>query len=437
MNKRDFIKSTICPEIDCDLKKASTSSTSCVPANVSFPNKVESWDFEHNDEHLLIQNLEDDFFEANDNQLVEPYPSLALYNNFKINDEAELRSFFLTILVEVFMFRIFKNGKCAFNLYSRNTTTSPDIMFEKTDKFYVFFEMKYFTVLKYSNEFSGDLVDYYNTHAVKRSSGNSGKYCKCVDQLYTYMLLDRIKYGVLSSVNTSWFFKCENDRLYITRAIYRHELLQYLFKLFLLSTNDKNSFLLSNSKHLNFKLKLKNDNNNEGVPMAGEIILFDLQYFTSIGSGSTCKVFKATKTFSHGYEHDFAVKVVDLKNKKNNDYFSKEISILKYLQRNKFSFLPKFYGSKKVGWSGFLVFDYVDGKNVDFTKCSDSIVKNCLTILESLHDLNIVHNDLDGNFFIDRDSQKCFLLDYGRAEKVTEKSQKKNKEKKNFEKNYM
>ena len=121
------------------------------------------------------------------------------------------------------------HNKIRAHLYSRKIKTHPDIIFECDNTPIMFIEIK----TKYSLDPANNIVNFYKDNFKQRTNGNSGKICKCVDQLYSYMILDSINYGLLTSIDSSWFFEVkENQDLVVSNEIKNTQLHQFLLSIF-------------------------------------------------------------------------------------------------------------------------------------------------------------------------------------------------------------
>lgn len=60
----------------------------------------------------------------------------------------------------------------------------------------------------------------------------------CMIELYTYCVRNKNMYGILTSVNKSWLFKCYKNELYVSKLFEKKDLLQQVYNIMNLSIDD-------------------------------------------------------------------------------------------------------------------------------------------------------------------------------------------------------
>ena len=147
-----------------------------------------------------------------------------------------------------------------------------------------------------------------------------------------------------------------------------------------------------------------------------EIIkLGDLILKKKVGEGGQAKVYKGT----------FKDKQIAIKVLQNVDYkcFAHELVIIAYLEHPN---IPKFYGIVIEQNVLSLVFEFIDGKNLDEFKPSDFTIEQKLKIIyelasciEYIHKNKFIHRDLKPeNLMLGTDGH-IYLIDFGIAKVIT------------------
>ena len=146
-----------------------------------------------------------------------------------------------------------------------------------------------------------------------------------------------------------------------------------------------------------------------------KINLGDLQLKKKIGEGGQAKVYKGTYK-----DKQIAIKVLQ-----NVDYkcFAHELVIIAYLEHLN---IPKFYGIVIEPNILSLVFEFIDGKNLDEFKPSDfsidqklKIIYELASCIEYIHKNKFIHRDLKPeNLMLGKDGH-IYLIDFGIAKVIT------------------
>ena len=146
-----------------------------------------------------------------------------------------------------------------------------------------------------------------------------------------------------------------------------------------------------------------------------KINLGDLQLKKKIGEGGQAKVYKGTYK-----DKQIAIKVLQ-----NVDYkcFAHELVIIANLEHPN---IPKFYGIVIEPNVLSLVFEFIDGKNLDEFKPSDfsneqklKIIYELASCIEYIHKNKFIHRDLKPeNLMLGKDGH-IYLIDFGIAKVIT------------------
>ena len=146
-----------------------------------------------------------------------------------------------------------------------------------------------------------------------------------------------------------------------------------------------------------------------------KIKLGDLILKKKVGEGGQAKVYKGT----------FKDKQIAIKVLQNVDYkcFAHELVIIAYLEHPN---IPKFYGIVIEPNVLSLVFEFIDGKNLDEFKPSDftneqkfKIIYELASCIEYIHKNKFIHRDLKPeNLMLGKDGH-IYLIDFGIAKVIT------------------
>lgn len=379
--------------------------------NIIFPKKINNWSLDIDNFENFIENYSD------------------RYENYKVIEksidivcEEDLRFLFITLLKEIFQYRIFKNHNVVVRTNSLLLKSNTDIVIEYENTPIFIVEMKKKGVLK--NDENYNLVSYYKKHFIKRENGNSGKICKCVDQIYNYMIVDGVGHSLLTSIDESWLMKIENSNLYITNRIEKYDLLKTIFFILRKLICDKKVMNIQVDINLqNYdvfkKIKIKNVFDNS-------FFYLEMNRLTElVGYGRTGKVYRLkTQVFYMDFtkEEDFAIKITDISKLNSDDMkqLKNERIILKR-NKNKCSNLQRLFGYKKYINYNILATFFIDGKScISFSQLTENEKALAIESVKKMHDVNIIHNDLHpGNFLF---SENCaFIIDFGKSRFISEK----------------
>jgi hypothetical protein len=151
-------------------------------------------------------------------------------------------------------------------------------------------------------------------------------------------------------------------------------------------------------------------NHIEKIPLK-EIVLKK-----KIGEGGQAKVYKGTYR-----SETVAVKLLE-----NIDWrcLAHEIVIISYLNH---PYIPKFYGIVAEDKVLSLVFEFIDGKNLDEYKFDDlndeirlKLIKQLAIVLQYIHFSGFIHRDLKPeNIMYDKKNDKFYLIDFGISKVLT------------------
>lgn len=404
------------------INNCTTSSSSTFNKNNISPKNVKKLDLNTYD--IENYNIDTDIY----NKLV----SISIFNvDNNVRCEEDLKFYLLLYLKNVF--GIVFNNKFSFNLYSNKIKTNPDIIIEDENNNVVFIiEIK----TKFSLNFNEDIVEYYNKNFKYRENGNSGKICKCIDQLFTYMVYDNIKYGMLTNLETSWFTRVDKECFYISEPVKLDKLLNNIFKLLLMLKNGTNLHLINDKINLEslhikpFILKFKKH--------TLKIFQNNLKY---ISRGTFSKIYSTNCLVNNNIISTVCLKICY---HNNIDKIKNEIKILKFLTNKKANFAPVFYGIKKLGYLTIIVMDLIEDidqlERIDYSICNKK-KQLLVNTLKKLHNMNIVHNDIKISNYLftinkkreilfdderERNDENLFLyvIDFNLSEMTTSKQKK-------------
>jgi hypothetical protein len=181
-----------------------------------------------------IKNLPNAFDENLDdeNECYDYVPILEIAEI--LQTEEEYRTYIFNILNAIFNDKLFenKNKSLEFKYQSKKNDTDL-VLFDRDhqNKRYINIEIKQETVLLCLNQI--DLYEYVKQDPSKILNSNP---INCVKQVYRYMKNSQVKYAVLTTFNRTWFFKLENDILYISEKIDHDLFLKAMYYLVKIST---------------------------------------------------------------------------------------------------------------------------------------------------------------------------------------------------------
>ena len=142
----------------------------------------------------------------------------------KLNSESSLQSFIKDILNNVFSYNILKDENKQIEFGPSETNEDADIVMNLIKngdkKRLIDIEVKNPPVLNALENQS--LYDYCIS-----SSKQNQKPWYAINQLYGYMSKHKVKYGILTTYNQTWYLRHEN-KLYISNTILKNELLKSL-----------------------------------------------------------------------------------------------------------------------------------------------------------------------------------------------------------------
>jgi hypothetical protein len=189
-----------------------------------------------------IKNLPNAFDENLDdeNECYDYVPILEIAEI--LQTEEEYRTYIFNILNAIFNDQLFEHKRLEFKYQNKKNDTDL-VLFERDNpnKRYINIEIKQETVLECQ-------IDLYEENVKQDPSKNSNP-INCVKQVYRYMKNSQVKYAVLTTFNRTWFFKLENDILYISEKIDHDLFLKAMYYLVKISTENSS--------------KRKNDDINE------------------------------------------------------------------------------------------------------------------------------------------------------------------------------
>mmetsp|Transcript_33897 Transcript_33897/g.54917 ORF Transcript_33897/g.54917 Transcript_33897/m.54917 type:complete len:503 (+) Transcript_33897:167-1675(+) len=339
--------------------------------------------------------------------------------------------------------------------------TRPDLVYVVEDEVRCVFELKTFWAFDYGEligELSGDL-------------SNDDKLCKVVMQVYSQMSVNKLKYGVMSTYNKTWFFKRPGPSganifevygpvLATSEAPFTH----FQALKFLLERDDYRHHSTFSSPSKGIKLRLRsaesfptsndstgNNRGNGSVSASSEvsdsnrvhdspsklrrveaaedvspsnleldISPDDLVDVSFLGEGRCGSV---VRTVIDGTL--VAVKVIDLMNVEGAwDELRNEVEAYKLLEGCQGDVVPSFYGSSLYGPLGFLVMEVIIGdplSDVVVGSCDkEDMYKKALHALQAVHEKGVLHGDIRLENFILRRDGKVVLLDFGHCGRVVD-----------------
>jgi hypothetical protein len=147
--------------------------------------------------------------ELDDNSLI--YRSRS-FSSLEVKIEKESEHHIFNILDWVFNKNLFSKGDKNLSNFDFRLNSDCDILLSKKDdqKFrFVDIEIKKPNVINKSMFKKKRLDELFNTNMVTNKNGNV---LNCVKQIYKYISTHNLKYGILTTLNESWFFKLTNDK---------------------------------------------------------------------------------------------------------------------------------------------------------------------------------------------------------------------------------
>ncbi len=307
------------------------------------------------------------------------------------------------ILLDIFKHRFFEHDNdIEFDFEPNGLTCKPDIVYKKkNDKKIIYFTIEVKCDFNLLN--NQTFISSYNENRKQQIKHN-------VHQLYYYMTETNTKYGLLSSVEKSYFFKNENDKLYISDEINQTNLVRSLF--FMLTISKEAYDPKSPPSNAEFNHPKEQPNSLQTI-----IVNYVLNISPTapiIGFGRSGCVFKAQ--FS---TKQVAVKITDMY-KCSSNLFSEldnEVNIYKFLNSKNVTCVPFLI------WNGIYkifkttITDYVEGQHIEFFEMTIEQKKACINSLQLLHNVNCLHRDLRSENFIIRKTSTGFeeavIIDYG------------------------
>lgn len=305
------------------------------------------------------------------------------------------------VLLDFFQYRFFKDDDIEFDQEPNGFSVKPDITFKNknSDDKIIYFPIEV--------KCDFNLKDLDNQSIISEYKKNNTRIKQNVHQLYQYMIGLKAKYGLLSSVEKSFFFKNENNTLFISEFINTNKLVRYLYFILSRSKAEYDPKILSNAEIRTKKIpKLKT--------MAVNYVLKSYPTAPIIGYGRSGCVLKAKIS-----NKQIAIKLTDL-NKFKKEILSEldnEINIYKFLNSKNIRCVPLLI------WNGLykifkaMITEYIEGQHIDFSQMSKDQKKACIDSLQLLHNIKCAHNDLKKENFIIRKSplgfEEAFIIDFG------------------------
>ncbi|EXX63516.1 kinase-like domain-containing protein [Rhizophagus irregularis DAOM 181602=DAOM 197198] len=280
-----------------------------------------------------------------------------------------------------------------------------------------------------------------------------------IEQLYNYMSVLELQYGILSSYDYHWFFyrpKNNNTELYISHPL-KHDstdppVLKAYAYLALLAERDPKSphhNIINHNKRQNSRIQNLLLQNSENIQISRSI---GSSYYSS---NAISMFFGHWKTWQQDYnkitEQDFdfsefkfksflgcgqtggtyacefygqiiALKVLNLyKNSQFLNQMQKEIEIYKLLFKIQEIYIPKLvcYGYYEIGYVMGIT---IVGTKLSFHKIEQWQKNKALRALEIIHSHNILHNDIREENILINEKNNIYIIDFGKSIKTDKKN---------------
>ncbi|PKY40500.1 hypothetical protein RhiirA4_453878 [Rhizophagus irregularis] len=280
-----------------------------------------------------------------------------------------------------------------------------------------------------------------------------------IEQLYNYMSVLELQYGILSSYDYHWFFyqpKNNNTELYISHPL-KHDstdppvLKAYAYLALLAERDSKSSHhnIINHNKRQNSRIQnlLLQNSENIQIPRSISSSCYD--------SNAISMFFGHWKTWQQDYnritEQDFdfsefkfksflgcgqtggtyacefygqiiALKVLNLyKNSQFLNQMQKEIEIYKLLSKIQEIYIPKLvcYGYYEIG---YVMGTTIVGTKLSFHKIEQWQKNKALRALEIIHSHNILHNDIREENILINEKNNIYIIDFGKSIKTDKKN---------------
>jgi len=156
-----------------------------------------------------------------------------------LQSEEEYRTYIFNILNTIFNDKLFENKMKSLEFRYQDRKKDTDLFLIDSgnqDKRCINIEIKRENVLLCLKQF--DLYEYYCNYC--KTKNQEKPPCinpiNCIKQVYRYMKNLDVKYAVLTTFNRTWFFKLENNKLYVSKKIDYDLFLKAMYWLVKIST---------------------------------------------------------------------------------------------------------------------------------------------------------------------------------------------------------
>jgi hypothetical protein len=383
-----------------------------------------------------------------------------------------------SICTNIFSERLFRNIRFVTEVRENTYTAQIDICcLKKTNQeILAIIEVKTINDFTFENNAkkvmtSGELIVEFK----KNSNLND-----CMTQLYSYMIINNTKYGLLSIYKYTIFFQItiNNNKefvLHISNPMDIDSFLNATFYILSISheknkiIEDKDEYLtvLDNlkvntrsSKRFNSLSIINSDNFNESNSKNNKKFKSGKKTSTNMdyddGDDSSDSAYSSTNVrlqleneLTHAFFHANEIigsgrtgNVLNLKIDSNNKFLAfkfvdiytrkidiknelkNEMQIYKWLQTKNVECVPKLVFDGVVLIFLSLVTEIIDGKIIEFSKMNQDQKNSCIESLKTLHVNGVLHRDIRPSNFIIKENNQCIIIDFGFSEKYEQINEK-------------
>lgn len=294
-----------------------------------------------------------------------------------------------------------------------------------------------------------DIIKKYDDNNIK-----DNKYKKVLDQIFSYMHLKNIKYGMVSTYFETLFIQLFYDNgepvFLISKPIQPENFLRCTYYILCKSFESNKPIIQNNSQHPSNRFELNYTENNNRNHKRFRNKNQDDDYEDSEKEHQTCVVNESDSAYSsssslksvflqeiekaifnHGgiigsgrignvlklkipsYPNYLAFKHQDIyRDKYKINELKNEIKVYKWLENAGVTCIPKlvFGGLAYIFIS--VVTEIINGKSIEFNQMNNLQKSNCVKSLEMLHMNGVLHKDIRSSNFIFNENE-CFIIDFG------------------------